>query len=579
MLQFDSLLLDAFYNETRDFFCGARIQKIQQPTRRDIILHLRNQGESRKFYINIHPLFYHVCFMKKGNEYKRDIEIPKHPPMFCMLLRKHMEGARILCINKPANERILELIFENYNELGDRIEECLSIELMGKHSNVVLYNTDNNIILGCAHNVGAEKSKERELAGGLPYIYPPKQNKRNLHLTKFDSFKSSVLNSDDTIKKTISDKYFNFPQVVVEDLCEMNQINANHLSGNLLEQELQLLFIALQEFIANKEHNYFVNDDFSKYSCVKNIGTMYSGINSLIDDYFTYNIEQELLKNTKTSLKNKIEKDLKKQLNAYKNQQKQIDKKDLSFLYKKKGNLLISNAYSIKSGVSLVTLFDYETQSDIEIELDENLSPVENANKYFALYSKTKKTWQVSEEMAQKTIEEIEYLNHLVYYIDICQSLDELKEIVLEFDLRQDVSKFGLESAERSSDNRLSSVKKKKLENTIVEKISVNGFDVYVGKNNKQNDYLYSKVSSPADMWFHALNTPGSHVILKQNDSKKELDNDTILQVAKLAKQYSSAKDSTKVPVVYTLRKYIKRPNNTKSGFVVYKNESEIVVD
>lgn len=126
--------------------------------------------------------------MNKENEAKRNIQIPKQPPMFCMLLRKHMEGARILKINKPEFERIIELTFENYNEIGDRIEECLSIELMGKHSNIVLYNTDNNIILGCAHNIGEEKSKERELAGGLPYIYPPKQNKKNLLQTRFNRF-------------------------------------------------------------------------------------------------------------------------------------------------------------------------------------------------------------------------------------------------------------------------------------------------------------------------------------------------------------------------------------------------------
>ena len=188
MLNIDSLLIEDFYEENKDFFINARVQKIQQPTRREIILFLRSNAESRKLYININPEFYHLCFMSKENEMKRDIQIPKQPPMFCMLLRKHLEGAKILSVHKPEFERIIELNFENYNELGDKIEECLSIELMGKHSNIVLYNADNNIILGCAHNVGAEKSKERELSGGLPYIYPPKQDKKNLLMTRSDHF-------------------------------------------------------------------------------------------------------------------------------------------------------------------------------------------------------------------------------------------------------------------------------------------------------------------------------------------------------------------------------------------------------
>ena len=182
MITFDSLTLKAFVKENREFFIGARIQKIQQPTRRDFVFSLRNNGEVRKFYININPQLRHICFMDKKNEQRRRIEIPKQPPMFCMLLRKYLENSRIYKIQQPENERIFELYIETYNELNEKIFLCLAIELMGKHSNVILYNYDTNIILGCAHNVGAEKSRERELAGTLPYIYPPKQNKIDIQI-------------------------------------------------------------------------------------------------------------------------------------------------------------------------------------------------------------------------------------------------------------------------------------------------------------------------------------------------------------------------------------------------------------
>lgn len=311
MLHIDSLLLEAFYEENKDFFINARVQKIQQPTRREVILQMRNNGESKKLYININPSFHHLCFMNKENEAKRNIQIPKQPPMFCMLLRKHMEGARILKINKPEFERIIELTFENYNEIGDRIEECLSIELMGKHSNIVLYNTDNNIILGCAHNIGEEKSKERELAGGLPYIYPPKQNKKNLLQTRFSSFKSAVLKSDDSLKKAVADKYFSLSQITVQEICDAKNIDSNQTANSLSEQNLQILFVELHEFLENKNRLYSVDKDYSKYSCINNLGNEYDNINNLIDDYFALNIEKNLVSNLKTNLKAKINKELK----------------------------------------------------------------------------------------------------------------------------------------------------------------------------------------------------------------------------------------------------------------------------
>ena len=172
MITYDSLTLKFWIEQNSEILTDARVQKIQQPTRRDFVFSLRNKGETKKLYININPQYHHVCFMDKTNEEKRLITIPSKPPMFCMLLRKYLENAKITKVHQPEFERILEFYFETYNELSEKIYLCLAIELMGKHSNVILYNYDTNIILGCAHNVGSEKSREREMAGGLPYVYP-----------------------------------------------------------------------------------------------------------------------------------------------------------------------------------------------------------------------------------------------------------------------------------------------------------------------------------------------------------------------------------------------------------------------
>ena len=176
MINIDFLTLKAFFIENIDFIIGARLQKIQQPTRKDFIFSLRNNAESRKLYININPQIYHICFASAENLERRNLIIPQKPPMFCMLLRKYLEGCRIFDAKVVDNERIIEFHFEIMDEFSQNRSLCLCVELMGKHSNIILYDRDTSIIIGCAHNVGSEKSRYRELQGGLKYIYPPVSN-------------------------------------------------------------------------------------------------------------------------------------------------------------------------------------------------------------------------------------------------------------------------------------------------------------------------------------------------------------------------------------------------------------------
>ena len=203
MKNIDFLTIEAFINENIDFFIGSRLQKIQQPTRRDFVLSLRNNGEGRKLYININPQIYHLAFMSEENSELRGIKIPQKPPMFCMLLRKYLEGARISDARVVENERILELVFETFDELSQKRILCLATELMGKHSNVILYDEETKTIVGCAHNVGSEKSRYRELQGGLKYVYPPhKQELSNELKSQFQGL------SEDKIKEYLTSENF-----------------------------------------------------------------------------------------------------------------------------------------------------------------------------------------------------------------------------------------------------------------------------------------------------------------------------------------------------------------------------------
>ena len=478
MINFDFLTLELFLKENIDFLQDARLQKIQQPTRQELIFHLRNKGESRKFYININPKFFHICFLLEKNEKKRFLKIPKSPPMFCMLLRKYLWSAKIVKVFQPEEERILEFYFETYNELSEKISEkvhlCLTIELMGKHSNVVLYNYDTNVIIGCAHNVGSDKSRERELIGGLPYTYPARNTNKN-----FIGF-SSRLQEGFSVNETI-DNYF-------ADLQEKEKI---------------------------------------------------TGIKSKL-----LTVAKAKLKKTNTTLE-KIK--------------KQSITEQKAGLYRKKGDLIMANLFDNKDFSQNIEVLDYETNSYIKIELDKTKTLKENANQFYKLYNKAKTAFLKSKEMIENLEKEKEYLEQVLYSIEEAGNVVDLLEIEEEQEVKSKKQKAKSNFSLPFTVYRLS-------------------FIIFIGKNNKQNDYIVSKMARDEDLWFHVHNCAGSHVLLRIDSGQNPTD-EIIFECAKLAKQYSRAKDSSKVGVIYTKAKNLKKPPGGPLGYVTYKGEKEIIVD
>ena len=477
MQNIDYITLQAFFEENIDFFIGARLQKIQQPSRRDFIFQLRNNGESRKLYININPQFYHTTFISKENEERRGLSIPKQPPMFCMLLRKYLEGCKISDACVIEGERILEFHFETMDEFSQKRSLCLCVELMGKHSNVILYDRESKIIIGCAHNVGPEKSRYRELQGGLTYIYPPVGN---------NNFNGTPL--------------------------------YKNIEGNLsLSQKLDSYFASIQE-----------------------------GVN---------------VSNVKTQLRDVIYPKLKRVKNSIDKISQLLKKRDKTEEYKLYGELLTVNLYQKKDYSKTIEVLNYFTGVNVIIELDENKTLSENAQRYFKLYTKSKITKEKSEQMLADLEIEREYLENVLYSVERANILNELEEIKDELGIS----------------NLVSYVKPLPKERELqLLKIDINGFEVFVGKNNKQNDYIISKLSKDEDFWFHTRLCAGSHVLLKVREA--EPDEATIFECCKIAREYSSAQQPSKVGVIYTKRKFIKKPPKAPLGYVIYKNEKEILV-
>ena len=528
MINFDYLTLLAFWHENLDFLIGSRLQKIQQPTRKDFIFAFRNLSESKKMYVNINPSYFHICFAAEENLTRRDIHLPKQPPMFCMLLRKYLESARVMDVRVPYYERILEIDFKSSNEFDENVNLTLAIEMMGKYSNVILYNSDTKIILGCAHNVGAEKSREREVMGTLPYVYPPSQEYKKDILRYTGELDYSRLNQDFLgISKSFEDMVQGVPLEKIKDYVE----GENYTPA-------------------------IDGDKYCIYSELLEIPVMQDSVSSMIDNYYSRMQEKVLFNQLSLKLKNITGSQLKKVTGTLKKINYQISKKDKGEEYKKYGDLILANLYAGKDYTKSITVTDWDSGENIEIQLDETKTLKENSQRYYKLFAKSKDSRGKLEELHQELEAEKSYLEQIKYTIDNADSLQVLQEIESEI---------------------VPETKDKKIKNTEIEITDINGFKVYIGKNNRQNDEIVSKLSKGEDYWFHIQNAPGSHILLKVPDSN-EPDDSTIFECCKLAKKYSSASESTKAGVIYTKRKFLKKPPGANLGYVIYKNEKEIIV-
>lgn len=475
MITFDGLMLSDFLNQYKDFFVGARINKIQQPNRRELILTLRSKSNSRQLYINIDPKFYHICFMSEQNSAKRLIAIPQKPPMFCMLLRKYLNNAKIAKINQPHNERIFEIFVETFNEVGDKIFLCLAVELMGKHSNIILYNTDTNIILGCAHNVGSEKSSVREVYGTIPYTYPPTQNSQSFLLKRYG-------------------------------------------------------------FLNSYKNNF-------------------TWTNEIIDNYYANLTEHEKFQSLKSKYANEIKNRYNKVSKSLIQMNYQLKKSADANKFRLWGDLIMANLYNLKDFSDCANVYDYENDKNITVVLDKTKSLKENANLFYKKYNKSKTANIKLKELVENQNLERIYLQQLLYSVESAENISELNQISPE-----------IEGNDKSI----------KIEANKINCINIDdNTKIYIGKNNKQNDYIVSKLASEDDLWFHTKDCPGSHILLKTQNITNEL----ILYCAKLAKEHSSASNSSKIGVIYTKRKYLRKPPKANLGYVTYRNEKEIIID
>ena len=555
-MAFDGFVNYAISCELSKELIGGKINKVHQPTKNEVILNIYSHAKKYNLLICIHSA---ACRLHLTHETKPN---PSTPSSFCMLLRKHLIGAKLRKIYTNGLDRLTTIELETYNEMNDLVTKKLVIELMGKHSNAILLN-ENDIIIDSMRHISSDSSY-RIIMPAAPYVHPV-STKKDFLTTTVEEF-TQLAQNNISLQSMLSSQFLGFSKSHIKYI--LNKLNIDEFSNNAenlmtiyqylvsLVYHISLLKIDCIPFSVQGRNDYVL-------ICSENTSNL--KINYFIDSVYTQIEEKENFE----SYRNNI---LKIILNLLKKYTKRLSNLDLKLeecknmdTYKLYGELITGNLYQINNNVNVgsITVPNYYNENkNIEIRLDERFSPSINAKNFFKKYHKLKNTFKIATIQKEETKKKLNYIESIIYSLETSHSLEELDEIFTE--IKENILKEPIK------------VRKKKEKTSEPIQLTIDNHLVYIGRNNKQNDYLTFKIAEKNDLWFHAKDIQGSHVILKNSHS---LTDDLISKCASLAAFYSKARESTKVEVQYTEVKNIKKPKNSKPGFVVFNQYKSIFVE
>lgn len=567
----DGHIISNIVFELNNTIINGRIYKIYQPENDELTLVIKNGKTNYKLFLSANaslPLIY-LSSESKSN--------PLNAPNFCMLLRKHLSNGRIVSICQPDFERIIVLEIEHLNELGDLCRKKIIIEIMGKHSNIIFCDSSNCIIDSIKH-ISAQISSVREVLPGRDYSFPPNHKKKDpLTLTKGD-LSTFLYTKQMPGAKAIYTSLNGISPVLAEELLQRSKIDSRVPLSDISSKNRDKLTEVIFEFIdSTKKNEYFpviyyengmpvefASTKLTSYSHLES--KEISSISQLLENYYkvkniTTNIRQKSsdLRKIVTTL---IERTSKK----YDLQLKQLKDTEKRDKYKIYGELINTYGYSLTPSDKQLSTLNYYTNENITIPIDNTLSPLENAQRYFEKYNKLKRTYEALCTLTIESKSELDHLLSIQTSLDIALSEDDLMEI------KQELIEFGYLKAKFKNKS-----KQQKYKSRPFHYISKDGFHMYVGKNNYQNDELTFKFASGNDWWFHSKGMPGSHVIVKCEG--KELPDDTFEEAGRLAAYYSSGRTAPKVEIDYTQKKQLKRTPGGKPGFVIYHTNYSLLIE
>ncbi len=589
-MAFDGITVAAITKELENTLVGGRITKIAQPETDELLLTIKTPSGTNRLYISASaslPLIYLTDENKPS---------PMTAPNFCMLLRKHIGNGRITTISQPGLERIIFLDIEHLNELGDLCRKKLIIEIMGKHSNIIFCD-DKDMIIDSIKHVNAQMSSVREVLPGRPYFIPDTMAKQNPLTVEQDAFVRILTGKPAKLGKAIYTSFTGISPVVAEEICYLSglesDMTAKDLSGDVFAHLYRQFSYYMDQIKTRNYHPIiYYNGNSPEEFCAlplshygaaplsdtrrqsdRNDNTAerknytfreFDSISRVLQTYYATKNTLTRIRQKSTDLRHVVQTSLERSRKKYDLQLRQLKDTENREKYKVYGELINTYGYGLSPGSKELTALNYYTNQEITIPLDPTLTPQENSQKYFARYNKQKRTFEALTELTKETANDIQYLESISTALDIAMSEADLAQI------KEELMQSGYI-------RRKFTRKKIKLTSRPMHYISSDGYHMYVGKNNLQNDELTFSFAAGNDWWFHAKGAPGSHVIVKSNG--EELPDRTFEEAGRLAAYYSKNRGSDKVEIDYVEKKHVKKPNGAKPGFVVYYTNYSLVID
>ena len=568
-MAFDGITVSCIVHELNQTILDGRITKIAQPETDELLLTIKTPNGQKRLAISASaslPLIY----LTEDNK-----PSPMQAPNFCMLLRKYIGNGRITKITQPKLERVIHFTIEHLDEMGDLCQKTLVVEIMGKHSNIIFCNSEGMILDSIKH-VSAQMSSVREVLPGREYFIPDTMNKLDPLTVSEEEFITALKAKPMALAKAIYTSFTGISPVVAEEICYLSGIDSSIPAKDHEETLLIHLYRQFTYFFEQiKEHTYspqiyLLGGVPKEYSAIRlshfgeYISEDYDSISSLIRAYYASRDAHTRIHQKSADLRRVVTTSLERNTKKLDLQLKQMKDTENRDKYKVYGELLHTYGYGLKEGAKHLECLNYYTNETIQIPLDPQLSAQANAKKYFDKYGKQKRTYEALTGLIQETKDEVEYLESLMSALDMARDEDDLIQ------LKEELTESGYIK-------RKFTKKRVKIKSQPLHYISSDGYHMYVGKNNLQNDELTFHFANGNDWWFHAKKAPGSHVIVRTNGD--ELPDRTFEEAARLAAHYSRNAKADKVEIDYVRKKEVKKPNGSKPGFVVYYTNYSMVID
>nr|WP_296459050.1 NFACT RNA binding domain-containing protein [uncultured Acetatifactor sp.] len=590
-MAFDGVTIANVVSELKRELTGGRLYKIAQPEADELLLTIKQPDGTKKLLISAQaslPLLYLTGESKPS---------PMTAPGFCMLLRKHLQNGRITGISQPGLERIVHIDVEHLDEMGDLRRKTLVVEIMGKHSNIIFCDSEGTIIDSIKH-VSAAVSSLREVLPGKAYFIAATQDKLDALSTDGEAFRNALSARPQPVFKALYGSFTGISPVLAQELCYEAGIDADLPTAALGDSDYEGLYRAFSRMAeAIRQERFSPNIAYTDGSPVEfcalpltmygygrqdapstdsvNPGEKpagdytvpYGSMSALLEHYYAEKNVLTHIRQKSADLRRIVQTALERNVKKYDLQLRQMKDTEKRDTYRVYGELLNTYGYSAEPGAKSLQALNYYTDETVTIPLDPTLSAKENAQKYFDRYGKMKRTYEALSQLTVEVREEIQHLESVSTALDIALYEEDLAQI------KEELTESGY--IRRKAGNR---GKKQKITSRPFHYLSSDGFHMYVGKNNFQNDELTFKLATGNDWWFHAKQIPGSHVVVKTGNAQ-ELPDRTFEEAARLAAYYSKGRGQEKVEIDYVQKKHVKKPNGAKPGFVVYYTNYSMAID